>query len=1616
MRGALSLLVALTLLAAPLGALPEGEWQKANRAYQEHSYRPALDAYRRFLRQAKPSDPRRHQASLQVARCLESLKEPEREREWLEEWLSKAPPGLPAARGWLMRAKLEQDQLQRGNCYTRVIKMLEKRDDGLSELVQAYIGRANCRGKSASVERDLRSALALDPAGRSSARAFLDLANHYRYQQDSPIRALEILHELAVLRPGTPEGAEALLEEARIFDELERYPEALETIEQLLSTTPSLPAAREGAELREEIRSPWLELVGAMLTSSEQADLSLRSRNLEQVVVAVYRVDLVQLLRQEGHLEPARLPVSGRPLTEQKLSIQPRAPHARYEARLPIPLQKTGAYLVQARSGARSAAALLVRSDLRFFQGGGQVLWLVDSRTGRPVSRAEVWQAFLGERGYEQIRPAALLEGGLVALDSSARPGLVLARVGDEYAWAELEGTRQPGKEGFVFTDRPLYRPGQKVHYQAILRTRLGGDALRAPAGESFRVQLVDPGGNRLLDLNRESGPSGLVSGEVALTPEAAQGLYRLELLQNGWRCAGGSFRVEEARKADFELTIEASREHYQDAQTAELTVSARYPTGQPVARGELRWRAKRRELLAPAFSAPGLEWFPPGRWPVPGGALVAEGRTSLDGAGRARVRLPIRLDQPLNDALYRYTVEAEVRERGRSQSASTRLLASTRSAFLTVRSQRVFWSSGSEAELEAAAVDVLGRPISLKATWVLSRLTQSGRFEQQASGPVELKQGRGRFQWRAGQPGSYRVELQARDQEGQPIRAAGTFQVGEEGRLFQYGGVQVVSDREQYNVGDLAELVITTNQPAMDVLLLLGESRRMVVRCPQRLMRIQLPIGADLAPSFSLRAVAMQNGAWLEYEREVLAANTPGVLSVRVQPTPDQKPDEEGQIELFVSDAGGAPVAGADVTVAVVDASVFRAQGPESLVRAFFGRRNGFVMQKAVHFSPDAPPRELLPETALFRTVRTGPDGTARVKVTYPDSLTTWRVVARAFTADSRFGQAEAEVVVSKDLLVRLDAPRFLIERDEATVAVLVENNLDQAQQAEVSMQAEGGSPVSSPERQLSVAGRSRKGVDFPVSVSAEGWLVLTALARAPLESDAFKSKIPILPLGTVVQRYQSGSFRRQATIELKMPADRNPRSARLEVRLATTLAGPLLGAIEHLSDSPYASVEQTVSRFVPAACLARALKDVDLPGNELARRVPQLMQVGLSRLASFQHADGGWGWWKEDPTDPLMTAYVVHGLTLARQAGYQVSDPMLTRGRNYLRRQIDQLKPDEAAWALLALSLSEQAPEAALERAYQGRSQLGLKERFLLACGLCHQGRAEEARSLLQEAETSRSGDSFSEDVETNAAALMACTAIDPEGPLVAGLTRWLLDHREGSGWGSTRSSAMTLLALVEPLRREKKRAPLRYGLFLNGSEVDTRTVPAQDWWKEQTTRLKGEQVPGGDLKLEIVAQGDVTGSWSTVLRYTSNEENSAPSGDLKVARRYYRLANGRSEPLRSGKAVRLHDEIVVVLDLESSRALDYLVLEDDRPAGCEVVGLSSGLPYGGLCSNVEVRDERTAFFIAHLKPGKSQLSYRMKAVFPGRFHALPTRLYGMYAPELKASSAGQRLEVLP
>ncbi|NIM52630.1 MAG: hypothetical protein GTO22_25860, partial [Gemmatimonadales bacterium] len=101
---------------------------------------------------------------------------------------------------------------------------------------------------------------------------------------------------------------------------------------------------------------------------------------------------------------------------------------------------------------------------------------------------------------------------------------------------------------------------------------------------------------------------------------------------------------------------------------------------------------------------------------------------------------------------------------------------------------------------------------------------------------------------------------------------------------------------------------------------------------------------------------------------------------------------------------------------------------------------------------------RQRFPDTAYWNpTVRTDEDGRATVSVELPDNLTTWRMGARGVTAETLVGQADVDVVTSKDLLVRPVVPRFFVVGDQAQLAAVIHNNTDQALDVEVVFEAEG-------------------------------------------------------------------------------------------------------------------------------------------------------------------------------------------------------------------------------------------------------------------------------------------------------------------------------------------------------------------------------------------------------------------------------------------------------------------------------------------------------------------------------------------------------------------------------
>ncbi len=105
-----------------------------------------------------------------------------------------------------------------------------------------------------------------------------------------------------------------------------------------------------------------------------------------------------------------------------------------------------------------------------------------------------------------------------------------------------------------------------------------------------------------------------------------------------------------------------------------------------------------------------------------------------------------------------------------------------------------------------------------------------------------------------------------------------------------------------------------------------------------------------------------------------------------------------------------------------------------------------------------------------------------------------------------------------------------------------------------------------------------------------------------------------------------------------------------------------------------------------------------------------------------------------------------------------------------------------------------------------------------------------------------------------------------------------------------------------------------------------------------------------------------------------------------------------------------------IEVELLVSSKNDYEYLLIEDNKPAGFEAVDATSGyFLANGLLAYRELRDTHVGLCIENLSRGTHSIKYQLRAETPGGFAALPAQIRGMYAPELAGNSANDTVRII-
>jgi hypothetical protein len=1035
------------------------------------------------------------------------------------------------------------------------------------------------------------------------------------------------------------------------------------------------------------------------------------------------------------------------------------------------------------------------------------LVWVVDLRTGLPAANASV--KVYTKDGVE-------IAGGLTGADGlwqgPVTPNLdmydsfyaVIGQTGEDLfglgstayslglsAW-DFDINQDYGGErtqAYLYTDRPVYRPGDTVSFRGILRRAFNGRYGDLPDLQGWTVELLDEQGGVLQSRLAEFSEFGAFNGQFALPVQAQPGSWHLQLRgPNKGESFSIYFDVADYRKPEVNLAVNFSSGEFQNGQVLAASVNAQYFFGAPVSDLPVEWRLYRR---ADYFRIPGgfstgkrdaLFGFDSGVF----GTLVESGQGRTGPEGRLELAFP---DVTAEERAV-FTLEVTASETGGFPvSANGEALFHPAINYVGVRPSQWVGRAGTALGFDLALVDLQNRPVGTKT---LKTQFLNVVWERDANSPdysprykatytlldskdVQLDaSGLGQVSFTPSAPGTYVL----RASHGESISEAMVW-VGGAGQAvwpsLPYDQVKLTADQETYRPGETAGVFLPNpfDQPAQALLTtergqVLGAQ---LLTVPVGGTTVSLSMTDENAPNTIVSATLLGPGNTFRFGMIDLPVDAASfILNVEVKATPEKaRPGDKLTLDLRVTDSKGQPVRG-EFSLAVVDLAALALADPnsEEIVPAFYdiqplGVRTGltaavygqrFLQQAGGKGGGGSDAiltiREDFPDTALWTTFVTDASGKAQASLTLPDSLTTWQVDARGLDLQTRVGQARLNVVTTKDLLLRPLTPRYFVVGDHVQLGALVNNNTNADLKTTVSLQANGvalDDPAQA-EQTVTVPANGRATVTWWVRALDGDHVELVFAARSGNLSDATRpvdGELPILRY-TVPQTFSTSGILGQAGTRreiVSLPRSFAPQGGSLTIEMAPSMGAYLLDAFESIAPpDEFSSNEEIASYILAELSLLPALKSAGIESSRLdgAREAARIL---AGKLLKNQNADGGWNWyridWVEVESDPLISAHVLLALTEAGKAGLltNAEENLARANSEYITAQI-RIVPDmentelDRQVLLVYASLAQFAASQAggevlwLDSLYALRERLSPSSRALLALAYSNLGQA--------------------------------------------------------------------------------------------------------------------------------------------------------------------------------------------------------------------------------------------------------------------------------------------------
>ncbi len=1088
---------------------------------------------------------------------------------------------------------------------------------------------------------------------------------------------------------------------------------------------------------------------------------------------------------------------------------------------------------------------------------------------------------------------------------------LVIGKFGANLSYGAMNYWRNSSDktQTYFYTDRPVYRLGQTVNFKGIARS-IGPSGFKNPGKNlALSITIEDPTSEQIFQGKIKTSDHGTFNGLYSIPADGKTGAYSININYPDGTRAYETFEVAQYRKPEYQVEVKPLEARYVAGQKVKAKIHATYFFGGPVANAQVKysiysstdWAGRSNLQPRPDYYSFFDDWDNSDEgdsYSDYGGDYVEEGTVTTDDNGEALVEVQTKKAEPIGNhpssSQYRdrnYKIEAEVTDISRMTVVSSGVAKVSAGNFcLFVTPGSYVAKVGDTLTATVEAIDYDGKPVANQAVNVkLSRFpwdaeTSSIRGEEVLVSANQITDPTGKaratFIVKDQFPtDSYYVSVEATDKGGNMVGdqtsiwiASPNYPYIVEGGGAQNEPMSIKFDKSIYKPGETARLMLSGpvngKEGAQAVITLEGTTiySHKIVPLTSTAQLIEIPIEEKYAPNVYINAVLVTKKHQF-YQQSKMIKVSPAGNFLNVQISTDKKryqPGETVNYTIKAKRADGSPAAGAELSLGVVDESIYSIR-PEFApdIRKFFYSKRENLVQVICSFpeqysgGPDKVEprvRKDFKDTAFWQPqLVTDKDGVVTASVKLPDNLTTWRATVRAVSMTTEVGSCINKVLATQDVLVRLALPRFFSEGDQAMVTCIVHNYSEREQNIKLTVKMTRQLVTRAPlTATFKVAPEKAYRHSWPVSVVASGQVSVGVKAIGDTRGDAMEVKLPVRPLGIPAFYARSGVLTGDSDhVDLKIqPPGKGSSNDKLSLTVASSSMGPVIGSFSSLIDYPYGCTEQTLSRLVPSIVAFQLHKNLDMPiSQEQKKQFADIFKMGMQKLTDHHHSDGGWGWWVDDDSNMYLTSYVVEGLLLLKECDYNVPQDMITAGQAWLKKNVAELnkqlhdpkvaideydareKRTDLARAMFALSLTGQQPDAKicadLKKDLRSLAPEALSYMTITLKNTKQETEAQVFYKRLIELENDSQG---TEDwdhtinmakkllgqtrrwysieysyrftgVETTALALRAVLSMEPGNTeRVESIKRWLMLQRGKDGWDNTKTTAEVFLVLLK------------------------------------------------------------------------------------------------------------------------------------------------------------------------------------------------------------------------